>query len=63
VIRTWLGAAASSHNHDSTYVNVTGDIMTGNLTFSDTGTSSYPIESKGIKWNGGTNSASIFYRL
>lgn len=37
VIRTWLGAAASSHNHDSTYVNVTGDIMTGRLTFNDGG--------------------------
>lgn len=48
---------------DSRYVNITGDTMTGNLTFSDTGTSSYPIESKGIKWNGGTDSASIFYRL
>ena len=26
-----IGAAASNHNHDSTYVNVTGDTMTGNL--------------------------------
>lgn len=26
-----IGAATSSHNHDSTYVNVTGDTMTGNL--------------------------------
>lgn len=37
VIRTWLGAAASSHNHDSTYVNVTGDTITGRLTFNDGG--------------------------
>ena len=27
-----IGAAAADHNHDSTYVNVTGDTMTGNLT-------------------------------
>ena len=27
-----IGAASSSHNHDSTYVNVTGDTMTGQLT-------------------------------
>ena len=26
-----LGAASSSHNHDSTYVNVTGDTMSGQL--------------------------------
>ena len=29
-----IGAAASSHNHDSDYVNVTGDTMTGALTAS-----------------------------
>ena len=27
-----LGAAAAVHNHDSDYVNVTGDTMTGGLT-------------------------------
>ena len=26
-----IGAAAASHNHDSTYVNVSGDTMTGGL--------------------------------
>ena len=34
-----IGAAASNHNHDSTYVNVSGDTMTGALTLSGDPTS------------------------
>lgn len=34
-----IGAAAASHNHDSTYVNVSGDTMTGALTLSGDPTS------------------------
>ena len=32
-----IGAAASSHNHDSDYVNVTGDTMTGTLSINRSG--------------------------
>jgi len=32
---TWQVVSAGSHNHDSLYVNVTGDAMTGELQFKD----------------------------
>lgn len=46
-----IGAAASDHNHDSTYVNVSGDTMTGGLTLSN-GSSAY--NDKGIIFTNGS---------
>lgn len=56
-----IGAATSGHNHDSTYVNITGDTMTGYLRFpnnagiiqNQNSTSNYTVP---IKWyKGGTS--------
>lgn len=53
---------ASITGHASEDLPLAGGTMTGNIAFADTTFSSNPTDSKGIKWTGGTDGASIFYR-
>jgi hypothetical protein len=55
-------AAAGNHNHDSTYVNVSGDTMTGDLSFTKVTSTEYPANSKAIRWSGDNDAAAIYYR-
>ena len=62
-------AASSTHNHDSTYLKLSGGTLTGDLGFTTIGTwpvasgETYPISSKGITWSGSSDGAKIFYRI
>lgn len=62
---TWtlndIGAAASNHGHS--YLPLSGGTMTGNITFSDVNSTSYPANSSKITWNGSTDGADIYYRV
>lgn len=40
-----------------------GGTMTGNITFSEVTSTTYPTGSNGLKWSGGTDGAEIFYRV
>lgn len=50
-------------------VNKTGDTMSGDLSFASIGNwptesdDEFPIDSKGLKWTGSSDNASIFYRI
>lgn len=50
-------------------VNKTGDTMSGNLSFVSIGNwptesdDEFPVDSKGLKWTGSSDNASIFYRI
>ena len=50
-------------------VNKTGDTMSGDLTFASIGNwptnpdDDFPVDSKGLKWAGSSDNASIFYRI
>lgn len=50
-------------------VNKTGDTMSGDLTFASIGNQptnpddDFPVDSKGLKWAGSSDNASIFYRI
>lgn len=56
-----IGAAASNHSHS--YLPLSGGTMTGNITFSDVNSTSYPANSSKITWNGSTDGADIYYRV
>jgi hypothetical protein len=47
----------------STYLKLSGGTMTGDITFTGVGTSSYPSKSKGIYWSGGTDAIDMYYNL
>lgn len=55
-----IGAAASSHNHDSTYLKLSGGTMTGDIAFSATGTTG---TSSKITFSGSTDTAAIYYNV
>ncbi len=48
---------------DSRFVNVSGDIMSGDLRFADIANGTFPVLSKGIAWAGSTDGADIRYKL
>lgn len=62
---TWtlsdIGAAASSHSHS--YLPLGGGTVTGNITFSEVTSTTYPANSSKITWNGSTDGADIYYRV
>ena len=56
-----IGAAASSHSHS--YLPLGGGTVTGNITFSEVTSTTYPANSSKITWNGSTDGADIYYRV
>ena len=62
---TWtlsdIGAAASNHGHS--YLPLSGGTMTGNITFGEVTSTSYPANSSKITWSGSTDGADIYYRV
>lgn len=56
-----IGAAASNHGHS--YLPLSGGTMTGNITFGEVTSTSYPANSSKIVWSGSTDGGEIYYRV
>ena len=53
----------SRSDHTHSYLPLSGGTMTGNITFTDVTSTTYPAKSKTISWNGSTDGADIYYQV
>ena len=53
----------SRSDHTHSYLPLSGGTMTGNITFTDVTSTTYPAKSKTISWSGSTDGADIYYQV
>lgn len=58
-----LAGYVTTSSASSTYVKKSGDVMSGDLTFTGIANGDFPVLSKGLVWSGSTDGASIRYKI
>jgi hypothetical protein len=56
-------ATVSRSDHTHSYLPLSGGTMTGNITFTDVTSTTYPAVSNKLTWNGSTDGADIYYQV
>jgi hypothetical protein len=56
-------ATVSRSDHTHSYLPLSGGTMTGNITFTDVTSTTYPAVSNKLTWNGSTDGVDIYYQV